>query len=306
MDRRNNEVFKISDKNIVNDGSWYEGEPFWTTARKNRLKTASYFWVGSEALIKGESAYLLQKYNFKDESAKRVDAIIDWLKLPSDQRPSFLTLYFSKVDSAGHKYGTNSQKLKSAIFDVDDAIGRLIRKVKQDKIICNILIVSDHGMRDLHPAGYVNLPKKLVNDENVKIIGKGTLSFIYINDKPKINKYFKILNKSNKWHTYKKNNIPKIYSLNHKYRVPDILLEAKLGNYITLTPRKETAAHGTHGYNPDDQQMHGILLGIGPNIKNKKIGSIKNIDLFPFMGKLLKLKDLPKVDGKIGLLKKRL
>ena len=35
-------------------GSGMKGNPFWVTASKNGLKTASYFWVGSEALIKGE------------------------------------------------------------------------------------------------------------------------------------------------------------------------------------------------------------------------------------------------------------
>ena len=301
--RRRNQVFKISDKNKVNDGFWYEGEPIWVTASKNGLKTASYFWVGSEALIKGVRPDYYKKYDFRDEGAKRVDQIINWLRLPSVKRPSFLTLYFSKVDSAGHRYGTNSPKLKSAIFDIDDSIGRLIRKLKKEKIICNILIVSDHGMRDVFPEGHVDLPKELLSDKNIKIVGKGTLSLIYVKDKSLIKKYFDLLKTSNKWYTYKQRDIPKTYSFIHKHRAPDILLEAKLGNYITLGTRKETSAHGTHGYNPEDKQMHGILLGIGPNIKNIKIGPIKNIDLFPFMGKLLNLKDLPKVDGTIDSLK---
>ena len=48
--------------------------------------------------------------------------------------------------------------------------------------------------------------------------------------------------------------------------------------------------------------MHGILLGVGPNIRNVSIKSIENIHLFPFMAKLLNLTNMPKVDGKLEYL----
>ena len=43
--------------------------------------------------------------------------------------------------------------------------------------------------------------------------------------------------------------------------------------------------------------MHGILYGKGPNINNIKLGRIRNVDIFPLMGKLLNLKKMPLTDG---------
>jgi predicted AlkP superfamily pyrophosphatase or phosphodiesterase len=37
----------------VTDGSWYGGTPLWVLAEQQHMLTASYFWVGSEADIKG-------------------------------------------------------------------------------------------------------------------------------------------------------------------------------------------------------------------------------------------------------------
>ena len=45
------------DRSTVTDSSFYGAEPIWVTAEKNKLKSASYFWVGSEALGKTPSIY---------------------------------------------------------------------------------------------------------------------------------------------------------------------------------------------------------------------------------------------------------
>ncbi|HML84593.1 MAG TPA: ectonucleotide pyrophosphatase/phosphodiesterase, partial [Bacteroidales bacterium] len=45
--------YKVGDRKSVENGLFYDGEPIWTTAQKQGLITASYFWVGSETKIKG-------------------------------------------------------------------------------------------------------------------------------------------------------------------------------------------------------------------------------------------------------------
>ncbi len=48
-----NSWYRVSDRSAVEDGKYYGGEPIWVTAEKQGLKTASFFWVGSEAPVKG-------------------------------------------------------------------------------------------------------------------------------------------------------------------------------------------------------------------------------------------------------------
>ncbi|EDV22538.1 uncharacterized protein TRIADDRAFT_58868 [Trichoplax adhaerens] len=52
FDPQLNDKFYIGAKNST-QSKWWGGEPIWVTARKNNLKAASYFWVGSESEIKG-------------------------------------------------------------------------------------------------------------------------------------------------------------------------------------------------------------------------------------------------------------
>ena len=61
-----------------------------------------FFWPGSEAEIAGErpTYYLHFDNQYPDE--KRIDQVIAWLKLPPEQRPHFITLYYSNVDHAVH------------------------------------------------------------------------------------------------------------------------------------------------------------------------------------------------------------
>src|SRR5512146_1576190 len=43
--------FRISDARAVRDSSWWGGEPVWVTAVKQGLRSASFFWPGSESAI---------------------------------------------------------------------------------------------------------------------------------------------------------------------------------------------------------------------------------------------------------------
>ena len=45
--------YAMSDANAVRDGTWYSGTPLWSLAESQGMRTASLFWVGSEAKIAG-------------------------------------------------------------------------------------------------------------------------------------------------------------------------------------------------------------------------------------------------------------
>lgn len=39
----------------------------------------------------------------------RVQEVLDWMSLPAEQRPDFITLYFDEPDLAGHKKGPSDE-----------------------------------------------------------------------------------------------------------------------------------------------------------------------------------------------------
>ena len=56
----------------------------------------------------------------------------EWLDLPAAQRPTFLTLYFSDIDSAGHDFGPESRAVADAARRVDRYLNRLMRGLDAD------------------------------------------------------------------------------------------------------------------------------------------------------------------------------
>src|SRR5579863_3743282 len=102
------ERYSYTNPATSHDGSWYGGEPLWVLAEKQGMRTACFFWPGSEAAIEGVRPTYYMKYDSKFPNEKRVEQVLDWLKLPEAQRPHFITLYFSLTDSRGHEYGPES------------------------------------------------------------------------------------------------------------------------------------------------------------------------------------------------------
>ena len=63
FDKKLNEFYQMKDRKKVEDERFYGGEPIWSTAEKQGLKTASYFWVGSEAQAGGHYPSIWKKYD---------------------------------------------------------------------------------------------------------------------------------------------------------------------------------------------------------------------------------------------------
>ena len=61
--------YAIGNRKSVENGNFYFGEPIWVTAEKQGVKSASYFWVGSEAPIQGIQPTYWKKYSNKIHSS---------------------------------------------------------------------------------------------------------------------------------------------------------------------------------------------------------------------------------------------
>ena len=60
---------------------------------------------------------------------------------------------------------------------MDDGIHRFLTKIKQKNIKANILIVSDHGMRELSSRSYIKIPERILNYKNIDLVAQGSLDF---------------------------------------------------------------------------------------------------------------------------------
>ena len=119
--------FSMFDPATVRDERWWDdGKPLWTSVREQGGRAAAMFWVGSEAPVHGARPEFWRPFDIKVSSQQRVQQVLEWLALPAAQRPHFITLYFDKVDTQGHRYGPDSAELNNALGEVDSAIGELL------------------------------------------------------------------------------------------------------------------------------------------------------------------------------------
>ncbi|MDT3740966.1 MAG: ectonucleotide pyrophosphatase/phosphodiesterase [Candidatus Kapabacteria bacterium] len=297
----NKNIFSLKQP-AVSQAVWYQGEAFWETAKRNGIRTASYFWPGSEMNIDFRRPDYYEKYEHNRPYETRVKGVLDWLSLPDSLRPRFITLYFDETDSKGHRYGTNSPELKRGIERVDKMISMLDSSISSLGLsgIVNMIILSDHGMMDMSPDKVISVMELLENDTSVSFINHSSITFIQP-DKDKILKYYDMIKKREKgFKVYLKKDIPDRYKYKNHPFISDIVLIAEPGWQIRKNLDWDSTYIATHGYDNSIMEMHGIFLAKGPAFKmNYNTGTLNNIDIYPLLCRIFDIEPAGNIDGDI-------
>jgi predicted AlkP superfamily pyrophosphatase or phosphodiesterase len=160
-------------------GSFYRGSPIWVEANKADIVTASYFFVGTEAKIKGVRPTYYCKFDNNVKNEGRINQTLKWLNLNEKNRPHLITLYFGDLDKVGHKYGANAdEKIKTTLFELDKNLGDLFKGISETKLPVNIIIVSDHGMGNQSTDKIIPIDS-IKNDDLFITIENGTIVNIH-------------------------------------------------------------------------------------------------------------------------------
>ena len=296
--------YSIKKRETVEDRWFYDGEPIWVTAETQGMVAASFFFVGSEAPIKGVSPTHWRSFDNKISGEDRVDQILTWMSEPEETRPHIYTLYFEDVDEHSHWYGPESSENIGAIGQVDAYIGRLLDGLEQLPFAeqINIILVSDHGQ-----GAYLDDPPPFlladhVDFEDITIIDGGTyLNLHFDRDQP--DRAARIVNTVNQsWQhgrAYLPENAPAQWQLDSNPRFPDVLLVAEPGYAVISTSERAGKLNaGAHGWAPEAPAMHGFFVACGPNIKaGVPLGAVNNIDIYPLMLSILELDGPEIMDG---------
>ena len=305
-------IYSIPDRSAVQNPDFYGGTPLWQWFQQHGIKTASYFWVGSEAPIQGQFPTYYHIYDQNIPYSKRVDEVMNWFRLPEEDRPQFVTLYFEFVDSAGHRTGTNSEELRKALMEADALLGQIIAGMEQSGLPITTIITSDHGMIDMTSA-----KDKLIFTEEIEaklkdkadFINNGMHCQIYLknkNDKKAVYKELKayFADKKDFLKVYKKENTPKKWHYRTHPNIGDLLLITDAPYYMVKNEKDHWASQkgiwGTHGYDPySTPEMQAIFYAFGKRIKeNNQISHFENIHIYPLITSLLGIENPKNIDGK--------
>jgi len=286
-------LYKISDRSKVQDGYFYGGEPIWVTAEKQNVRSASYFWVGSEAKIQGYYPSIWKTYQHNFPFYQRADSVIAWLQLPKEKRPHLITWYLSEPDGTGHHYGPESQQITDTIAGLDHILGYFLDKLEALDIAkqVNIIVVSDHGMQEISSSKTIRLQDYIKSGWTAGIDGGNPVYNIWAKNGYK-DSIANALSNIPHLKLYSSSTIPSRLHYMSNERCGDFVAVADsswslFNNHI---PTFTTA--GTHGYDNANRNMDAIFYAYGPNFKpqSSSNNSLNNVDIYNMICKILELK----------------
>jgi predicted AlkP superfamily pyrophosphatase or phosphodiesterase len=291
------ERFSMSTK----ESKWFLGEAFWETAHRSVIKTASYFWPGSEMDLDYRRPDYYKPYNHDKDYLERIDTVIYWLQLPPAERPHFITLYFHDTDTYGHEFGPNSPEVNRSIARLDSLTGELYARL--DKIgmndSVNVIITSDHGMTEISKDRVINVAE-IVSDYECKLRGHGTMMSVECRDDDRENIYETLYENRRHYRVFLKEDMPSFYHYSRHPFIPDLLIFADVGWSLERGDSLRMTGKGNHGYEKDHTDMHGTFIARGPVFKSAyPTGTLWNIDIYPLLCAIYGIEPRSNIDGRL-------
>lgn len=296
-DKQRQECYKMGDGG--KDSTWISGTPLWNLVEMHGFKSAVYFWPESEARINGMTPSYYYHYAKQADYTSRVLQILDWLALPAASRPRFIAGYFSLVDSMGHEFGPSAPQTREAVHLVDDLIGKL-RQGVADYPDVNLVILSDHGMAEIHADKAIDT-RTLPQNEAFKLVNGGTRLMYYAKEEAspeQVQAFGKALLTAGNGR-YQRLDSQQLADLGYQGHpgVADIILETQAPAFFTDKDLHDMPVMGAHGYVPSEE-MGALFVAEGPAFKQGiRIPAFSSLDVYPTLARILGIKPPDTIDS---------
>jgi predicted AlkP superfamily pyrophosphatase or phosphodiesterase len=234
-----------------------------------------------------------------------VDAVLDWLRLPPPARPRLITLYFSDVDHAAHRFGPLAPEARDAFSRVDAALGRLLDGIQtlpiRDDVF--VVLVSDHGMAETSRDRTTALDT-LIDLRDVVVSDAGPTASLHVRGGPARARQVRDELNARLRHgrAYLRADVPERLHYRADPRIGDVVIVME-EHYMVYAREREDDSFpaGMHGWDPALPSMHGIFIVSGPGIrKGATVDAVENIDIYPFLAELLGIEPAAGIDGRPG------
>jgi len=291
--------------NYSGDTNWYDVPPIWITAEQNGIKSAVYFWIGSDTNWKGVSpSFKKVPFNNKVSEEIKINQILNWIDLPVGEKPRLIMSWWHGIDSQGHKFGTRDQRTIEQLNKQNKNLLELINQLDKRNAweYLTLFIVSDHGMTDI--SNFINLKSTLETAGiDASVYDGPAVAHIFLNSED-IDRAKEVLSNIQEIEIYKKNETPSNLHLDHPSRSGDIIVTTNAPNmFLSNSKVKNILAtllgpKGMHGYKPLDPNMTAIFFAMGKGVENLDSEiTINQVDLAPTIADILNITLPYEVDG---------
>ncbi|KAG1256920.1 hypothetical protein G6F68_009552 [Rhizopus microsporus] len=314
------QYFIHKNESISSDPKWWKGEPIWITSKKQGKKSAVIMWPGSNVKIDSLSPDYYQPYAREITAQDKMDTVLNWLDLPMDERPQSISVYIPQIDQKGHGGGPNGGQLNSVLTDMDNAIGYLLKGLKQRNLDSHVhvVVVSDHGMAPSDPSRYIFYDKILSDESQSYLRPREAWPLLGLrprDDAPEhiIDQIYHELQTYTETHDdvhftfYRREEMPSRFHYNATERIAPIVIIPDVG-YAIIRSTDKKAPKGIHGYDNLAPEMRAIFAATGPKIsehygKGTRLSPFFNTELYAFLTTLLDLVPAPNNATLNGILK---
>jgi predicted AlkP superfamily pyrophosphatase or phosphodiesterase len=266
------------------DPRWWGGEPLWVTLVRSGRRAAAMFWPGTEVAIGGVRPTIWKPYAKQITTPDRVRQVLEWLAMPESERPSFVSLYFEEVDTAGHDFGVDSPELAAAVARLDAAIGQLVAGIHglglDDRV--TVVVVSDHGMTALSPDRVVYLDD-YVDPDSVDVTEWHGFLAASPKDGDAGALYRRLHGKHPAMAVYLRSDAPATLHYRDNPRIAPVIGILKIGWAVTTRERlqRRTLDAASHGFDPTNRDMGALFVAAGPDVRRAGvIAPFKNVDVY--------------------------
>jgi predicted AlkP superfamily pyrophosphatase or phosphodiesterase len=297
-------VFRDRERGLYDysaEADWLAAEPIWAAAERQGVRSAVFFWVGSETDWRGTGAsYRKAPFDGDIGEAEKVDQILAWLDLPKGERPGLIMAWWHGADGVGHMKGPNHPDIAAQLLEQDGHLQRLLAGVDERERwpSTSLLVVSDHGMTEVTETVPIRESLEAAGIA-AKVIPRSSTASVDLEDPADQDAAFAALNAIPGVKAYPEESIPEALRVRYPARTGDLMA-------ITTPPRTFYEASwiqsailwfgasfrdwtpGMHGYAPEHPDMGAILLGMGRGVpRGKRIGPVRSIDVAPTIARLL-------------------
>jgi predicted AlkP superfamily pyrophosphatase or phosphodiesterase len=284
-----------------NDARFLDAEPLWAAAERQGVRTAVFFWVGSETDWRGVGAsYRKAPFDGRISSREKVDQILAWLDLPEAERPDLVLSWWHGADRMGHRYGPDAAATMRRLRAQDRELLRLIEALDARDAFARttLLVVSDHGMIAVTEA----LDAGAVLEEagiRARVFQGGAYAHVHLDDPGEREAAVAALAAVPGMRAMPAGAIPERLRYRHPTRIghvvaftdPPRMLSRASGGLATWTRVRAArgSAVGTHGYDPAAHpEMQGTLLAMGRGVAPAtRLGGVHVVDVAPTVARLL-------------------
>lgn len=285
---------------------WWEGEPIWSTAEKQGVRSAAFFWPGTEVEIAGARPSRWMRYDGSVPYAVRVDSVISWLSLPATERPRMITLYFEEPDHTGHTDGPDSPSVRGAVLKSDSAIARLVSGLEARGLYdsVNLVITSDHGMAPVSDKRLAVI-QDVIDTSLVQVVASGALFMGWSRTGDNAG-LVTALNRLPGVTAWLREDVPEHLHFRDHPRITPVVALANDGWMLLAARSTRVVAGGMHGYDNRLLSMRTIFIARGPAFRSGvRLPEFSNVHIYELLAHVLGLEAAPN-DGDLEVLREAL